>query len=90
MTTRELFTLRYLIDNGESYGLELVRGSNGLLKKGTVYVLLHRLEKNGLVSSRKKASQGRGPERRAYKVTGQGETAFNSQVQVFENLGWSI
>jgi DNA-binding PadR family transcriptional regulator len=36
----------------EWYGLEMIKASGGRLGRGTVYVFLHRLEEEGLVTSR--------------------------------------
>lgn len=43
---------RLLREHGELYGLQLVKLSRGKLKRGTVYVHLHRLADKGLVGSR--------------------------------------
>jgi hypothetical protein len=58
----------------ESYGLELVRRSDGELKRGTVYVILDRLEDKGLVESRleDESTAVYGVLRRLYKATGCG------------------
>jgi len=71
--------LRLLIPKGESYGLDLVKTSEGKLKRGTVYVLLDRMEEKGLISSREEetAADGYvGIRRRLYKVTGSGMRAL--------------
>lgn len=44
--------LALLKQYGEQYGLDLVNLSKGVLKRGSVYVHLHRLEEAGLVTSR--------------------------------------
>jgi DNA-binding PadR family transcriptional regulator len=41
-----------LLQNGERYGLELVDLSRGALKRGSVYVILARMEEKGFVDSR--------------------------------------
>ena len=41
-----------LLRGRERYGLELVDQSGGLLKRGSVYVLLARMEAKGFVTSR--------------------------------------
>ena len=46
------FILRHLATHNNAYGLELVRCSGGLLKRGTVYITLGRLEAQGLIESR--------------------------------------
>jgi DNA-binding PadR family transcriptional regulator len=57
------------------YGLELVRSSAGKIKRGTVYVLLMRLEDKGFVTSKDKAPPANvgGPPRPVYRVTGAGQ-----------------
>lgn len=47
----ELVILQLLADHGPQYGLWLVRNSEGLVKRGTVYVTLGRMEDKGLVES---------------------------------------
>jgi DNA-binding PadR family transcriptional regulator len=66
--------LRLLNNLGESYGLALVKSSEGGLKRGTVYVLLGRMEDKGLVASRQEEAtpQYAGIPRRLYKLTGLG------------------
>jgi DNA-binding PadR family transcriptional regulator len=41
-----------LLQDGESFGLELVMRSRAALKRGTVYVTLARMEEKGYVTSR--------------------------------------
>ena len=73
LTEREANVLTQLIA-GEKYGLELVAGSGGLLRRNAVYVLLGRMEDKGLIEGREEATpQGEsGPPRRVYRVTGHG------------------
>ncbi|MEP1694945.1 MAG: PadR family transcriptional regulator [Paracoccaceae bacterium] len=64
----------------EFYGLEMVRRANGALKRGTIYVLLGRMEKKGLVASRQEdAPQTPGMPRRLYKITGVGVSALQAE-----------
>lgn len=71
----ELLILRLLISGGETYGLALVKASDGALKRGTIYVTLGRMEEKGLVRSRQEEATGEriGIPRRLYVVTGTGE-----------------
>lgn len=75
---KEARILQILVTNGESYGLDLVRRSEGSLKRGTIYVALDRMEKKGFVESRKEPPPSRqgGMPRRMYRVTGLGERAL--------------
>lgn len=76
----ETLVLRLLIAGGESYGLDLVKRSDGDLKRGTVYVTLGRMEDKGFLESREEASTPGyiGIPRRLYKVTGLGERALRA------------
>lgn len=67
----ESFILTLLSASGEAYGLELVDGSRGKLKRGGIYVTLGRMEEKGLVTS-KKGDGGR----RIYRPTALGHRAL--------------
>ena len=71
---KEETALLQLASNGPAYGLEMVKNSDGQLGRGTVYVILDRLEKKGWIKSRLvEAPPGnRGPARRKYELTGDG------------------
>jgi len=64
-----------IIGHGEVYGYEITRRLNGLgftdVVDGTVYTILVRLEKNGLVEIEKKPSD-MGPPRKFYTLNGAG------------------
>lgn len=71
------------------YGLQLIAESNGILKRGSIYVLLNRMEDNGLVKSKleKKTPEGeQGPPRRKYRITGLGEKAKSEKLQMLRGL----
>jgi PadR family transcriptional regulator, regulatory protein PadR len=51
LSAKEHLVLEMLVANGPSYGLQLVTGSKGQLKRGTVYVTLGRMEEKGYVES---------------------------------------
>ena len=51
----EWLILDLLIAGGPSYGLELVKLSDGALKRGTVYATLARMEAKGYVESEQEA-----------------------------------
>ena len=55
-----------LLRGRERYGLELVDASDGALKRGSVYVILARMEEKGFVESRQDEcpSGASGPPRR--------------------------
>ena len=73
------------------FGLELVRDlsrADGLLtSEGTVYPLLSRLRRDGMVDTTWQESKS-GPPRRYYRLTRSGEAAvrsFSDQWQLFRN-----
>lgn len=74
----EYLILDLLVSNAgkEMYGLEMVERSNGKLKKGTVYVLLGRLEEKGFVKGRSQAVEGSAIPRRLYRLTGLGHRIY--------------
>lgn len=63
----EALILDLLTSRGASYGLQLVDGSGGALKRGGIYVTLGRMEEKGLVTS----APGEGG-RRLYEPTALG------------------
>src|SRR5437868_1491195 len=67
----------------EMYGLELVDKSGGKLKRGTVYVLLGRLEKKGLIEGRTEVEGAEIP-RRVYRLTGLGRRVYEAWRTVVE------
>jgi DNA-binding PadR family transcriptional regulator len=68
--------LQLLVAHGEMYGLELVAASK-LLKPGTVYVTLGRMDDKGFVTSRTvKSKHESGLPRRLFRTTGLGERAL--------------
>jgi DNA-binding PadR family transcriptional regulator len=85
LTAKEREILKLLIGHGaEMYGLEMVARSEGRLGRGSIYVLLDRLEERGLVTSRledRPPGVG-GVARRLYRPTGHGRRVF----QLWEEL----
>ncbi|MFN2564509.1 MAG: PadR family transcriptional regulator [Gemmatimonadaceae bacterium] len=85
LTAKEREILKLLIGHGaEMYGLEMVAHSEGRLSRGSIYVLLDRLEERGLVSSRlaERAPGMSGIARRLYQPTGHGRRV----LQLWEEL----
>jgi DNA-binding PadR family transcriptional regulator len=84
LSQTEYLIMQSLIGNGgrEMYGLELVEKSEGRLKKGTVYVLLGRLEDKGFVRGRAEIVDGSAIPRRLYKPTGLGQKVFEAWASV--------
>lgn len=60
-----------LLYGGEQYGLEIVRMSEGRLKRGTVYTTLNRMQQKGYVQSRseEKPAHVPGIPRRLFRAT---------------------
>jgi PadR family transcriptional regulator PadR len=80
-----------LLAQGERYGFELARelGARGqiIASEGTLYPLLARLRRNGLVETSWQESNS-GPPRRYYHLTSDGELAlasFTKQWRVFRD-----
>lgn len=87
-TATEIKVLKLLEDEVARYGLELIRLSRGELKRGTIYVILHRLEERGLVKSvvpkRSKQSKPKhsGLPRPLYSITEAGVRMLKAWEQV--------
>lgn len=64
----------------ETYGSQLVRDSGGVLKMGSIYVLLGRLEDKGLVRSRREQQNAEGQliPRRLYQIEPAGVAAYDA------------
>lgn len=68
-----------LLRSRDMYGLELVTASEGLLKRGTVYVTLGRMEEKGYVESwAEKAPVHSGLPRRLYRATALGARVLDA------------
>lgn len=83
MSDLQLIIISMLLKKDGMYGLELVKGSNGRLKRGTIYVTLDRMEEAKLLKSELVAPSGgqRGPRRRQYRVTGEGRKIFEERMR---------
>jgi DNA-binding PadR family transcriptional regulator len=86
VTTTTLKVLQALHEAGEpTWGVRIMQTS-GLLS-GTVYQILERLERGGLVTSEWEAdSDRRGPRRRLYQLTETGEEALNHVRAIREGV----
>jgi PadR family transcriptional regulator, regulatory protein PadR len=82
VSNTEASILQIMAENGygERYGLELMRLSNGRLKRGTIYTTLQRMEDKGFIASRQedKPDDVSGIPRRLYEITGVGQRALDS------------
>jgi len=83
ITKTEAQVLQLLIaaSGSELYGLEMVKASGGTLKRGTIYVILGRLEDKGFVESHKEVLDENAPPaapRRLYQATGTGRRIYHA------------
>ncbi len=81
--------------SGELYGLEMVAMSGGRIKRGTIYVILNRMEDKGYIVSRQEEAnpKERGIPKRLYKPTGLGEralAAWHSATQAFNGGDYGL
>lgn len=77
LSGKERQILQLLVSNGEMYGLQMVHASEGQLARGTVYVVLDRMQDKGLVETRvEENSSVSGLPRRLYRPTGYGVKVF--------------
>lgn len=84
---KEVEILSLLLNGREMYGLEMVKASEGALKRGTIYVLLDRLEDRGFVTSRAEKLEGvSGMPRRLYQITGQGQRALHAMRSAHQSI----
>jgi DNA-binding PadR family transcriptional regulator len=81
LSAKERLILELLLNapGCELYGLEMVKRSNGQLKRGTVYVTLDRMDDKGYVTSREAKEPGQsGLPRRVFRITGLGQRVLNA------------
>jgi DNA-binding PadR family transcriptional regulator len=89
---KERLILELLSSEGPMYGLQLVEQSGGLLKRGTVYVTLGRLEAKGFVESQQEPLPpgGIGLPRRIYRPTALGERMLRAWTAFARELAWEV
>lgn len=81
--------------DGEKYGYQVVkeleRRSEGFfcLKEGTLYPILHRLEKQGLLSATWKTMPN-GSERRYYRLSAKGERALTDKLDEWQTFSQAV
>jgi DNA-binding PadR family transcriptional regulator len=78
LSKNEAAVLSLLIDEGEMYGLEMVKKSGGQLKLGTIYVTLSRMEERGFATSRREQEPTLVVPRRLYTITGTGARVYRA------------
>ena len=76
-----------VMGEGPAYGYEMTKrlGGRGLsiVGEGSIYPLLGRLERDGLVQTHRAASNG-GPPRKYYSLSPAGQTALDDGVKVWQ------
>jgi DNA-binding PadR family transcriptional regulator len=89
---KERLILELLASVGPMYGLQLVEQSEGVLKRGTVYVTLGRMEAKGLVESQQEPvpTGGIGLPRRIYRPTVLGERMLRAWTAFARELAWEM
>lgn len=86
LTRKEAIVLEMLIkSHKELFGLEMVKESKGELKRGTIYVILQRMQEKGFIDSKPEPRPAPeiGIARRVYWPTGLGERMF-AAYQAFQ------
>ena len=88
LSAKEALILEMLSAGEALYGLQMVGGSRGRLKRGTVYVTLGRMESKGLVTSRpEQAPDGAGGlPRRLYEATPYGLRVLKAWTTLLRHL----
>lgn len=77
-----------LLRGRERYGLELVDASRGTLKRGSVYVILARMEEKGFVDSKQeeRSPGSSGLPRRLYRATPYGRKVHGAFAMLRDAL----
>jgi PadR family transcriptional regulator, regulatory protein PadR len=90
LSSKELLILDMLAAGKPMYGLELVNGSRGRLKRGTVYVTLGRMEGKGYVTSvvEDRRPGAVGLPRRLYTPTAPGCRVRDAFLLLRSKLAW--
>jgi PadR family transcriptional regulator len=89
---KERLILELLASVGPMYGLQLVEHSQGVLKRGTVYVTLGRMEAKGIVQSEQESlpAGGIGLPRRIYRPTVLGERTLRAWTAFAREFAWDL
>lgn len=82
-----------IISRQETYGYEISQALQdygfGKIAEGTIYPLLLRLEKNGLIAAVYRQSEV-GPKRKYYSLTAAGEAELNAFFESFSELSHAV
>ncbi len=85
-----------LLDNEQKYGYQLISelkeksGELFVLKEGTLYPILYRLEDDGLVESCWSSPKGKQMARKYYQITDQGKQALNEIIKLWLQMSSGI
>ncbi len=85
-----------VISRGEMYGYQIIKTvemmSNNVfqMNEGTLYPILHSLEKESYLSSRWVESEENGRKRKYYKITDKGLRQFAAQKQEWEEYSTAV
>ena len=88
LSAKESLILELLVQKQGMYGLQLVTASGGLLKRGTVYVTLGRMEEKGYITSRLEdpPAEAGGMPRRLYQPTTLGRRVLKAWTGAIARL----
>ncbi|KRG14882.1 PadR family transcriptional regulator [Lederbergia galactosidilytica] len=82
-----------IIKDAECYGYEMATKLNEYgfhnISEGTIYPLLMRMQREGLVNSVRKKSTA-GPQRKYYSLTEEGEESLNDFIRRWSDLNQSV
>lgn len=85
-----------LLEKNEKYGYQLISelkersGELFVLKEGTLYPILYRLEDDGLVQSCWSSPEGKQMARKYYQITGRGREALAEITQLWVQMSHGI
>ena len=86
-------SLLALLSKGEQYGYDLIHQLSGIagpkFKKGTVYPLLSRLQKENLINFKWKESTS-GPPRKYFFLTDNGASVLKDMIKIWQEFKISI
>ena len=82
-----------IISEEEVYGYEMTKklelyGFN-MVSEGSIYPLLMRMKKDGLVTTTTKSSES-GPKRKYYSLTDKGQEQLATFIEIWQNISTSV
>jgi PadR family transcriptional regulator PadR len=86
------FSVLLIISRGKAYSsviIESLMRADMIVVEGTLYPLLSRLRRNGLLDYTWEESKS-GPPRKYYSLTGKGKETLNNLIKIWEELDLSI